>query len=53
LVTASARGGHSFPGRPVLLVGVGAAIDVAGGSFTMGYTTVVATAARTGGPGTS
>jgi hypothetical protein len=44
LVTASARGGHSFPGRPVLLVGVGAAIDVAGGgSFTMGYTTVVAT----------
>jgi hypothetical protein len=30
-----------------LLAGMGAAIDAAGGSFTMGYTTVVATAART------
>jgi SAM-dependent methyltransferase len=33
-----------------LLAGIGAAIDAAGGSFTMGYTAVVATAARTGAP---
>ena len=31
-----------------LLAGTSAAIDAAGGSFTMGYTAVVATAARTG-----
>jgi hypothetical protein len=31
-----------------LLTGIGAAIDAAGGSFTMHYTTVVVTAARTG-----
>ena len=31
-----------------LLAGVGAAIDAMGGSFTMRYTTVVVTAARTG-----
>jgi SAM-dependent methyltransferase len=30
-----------------LLAGIGAVIDTAGGSFTMGYTAVVATAART------
>ena len=30
-----------------LLAGIGAAVDAAGGSFTMGYTAVVATAART------
>ncbi len=30
-----------------LLAGIGAAIDAAGGSFTMGYTAVVATAVRT------
>ena len=30
-----------------LLAGIGAAIDAVGGSFTMGYTAVVATAART------
>jgi SAM-dependent methyltransferase len=30
-----------------LLAGVGAAIDAVGGSFTMGYTAVVATAVRT------
>jgi hypothetical protein len=49
-------GGYSqFPPatQQELLAGVGAAIDAAGGSFTMGYTTVVATAARTGPPGTS
>lgn len=36
-----------------LLAGIGAAIDAAGGSFTMHYTTVAITAARTGdaGPG--
>jgi SAM-dependent methyltransferase len=33
-----------------LLAGIGAAIDAVGGSFTMGYTAVVATAARSGGP---
>jgi SAM-dependent methyltransferase len=31
-----------------LLAGIGAAIDAVGGSFTMGYTAVVATAARSG-----
>jgi hypothetical protein len=30
-----------------LLAGIGTAIDAVGGSFTMGYTAVVATAART------
>jgi SAM-dependent methyltransferase len=34
-----------------LLPGLGAAIDAAGGSFTMGYTTVAATAARLASPG--
>jgi SAM-dependent methyltransferase len=33
-----------------LLAGIGAAIDAAGGSFTMHYTTVAATAARTASP---
>lgn len=33
-----------------LLAGIGAAIDAAGGSFLMGYTAVVATAARTSPP---
>jgi hypothetical protein len=31
-----------------VLAGVGAAIDAMGGSLTIGYTTVVVTAARTG-----
>jgi hypothetical protein len=31
-----------------LLAGTGGAIDAVGGSFTMGYTAVVATAARSG-----
>jgi hypothetical protein len=31
-----------------LLAGIGAAIDAVGGSFTMRYTTVAVTAARTG-----
>ena len=31
-----------------VLAGIGAAVDAIGGRFTMGYTTVVATAARTG-----
>jgi hypothetical protein len=31
-----------------VLDGVGAAVDAVGGSFTMSYTTVVVTAARTG-----
>jgi hypothetical protein len=46
-------GGYSQfpPATQELLAGVG--IDAVGGSFTMGYTTVVATAARTGRPGTS
>jgi SAM-dependent methyltransferase len=35
-----------------LLAGLGAAIDSVGSSFTMGYTTVVATAARSGAPDT-
>jgi hypothetical protein len=33
-----------------LLAGAGAAIDAAGGSFTMHYTTVAATAARIASP---
>jgi hypothetical protein len=33
-----------------LLAGIGAAIDAAGGSFTMQYTTVAVTAARNGLP---
>jgi hypothetical protein len=44
-------GGHSqFPSARLeeLLVGVGAAIDAVGGSFTMRYTAVVVTATRTG-----
>jgi SAM-dependent methyltransferase len=44
-------GGHSqLPPAKLdeVLVGVGAAIDAMGGSFTMRYTTVVATAARAG-----
>jgi SAM-dependent methyltransferase len=43
------HGGHSrFPQstQDELLAGIGAAIDAAGGSFTMGYDTVVVTAAR-------
>ena len=46
-------GGHSqFPPGKLeeLLVGLGAAIDAVGGSFTMGYTAVVVTAARTPQP---
>jgi SAM-dependent methyltransferase len=42
-------GGHSrLPAdkRQELLAGLGAAVDAAGGSFTMGYATVAATAAR-------
>jgi hypothetical protein len=31
-----------------ILAGIGAAIDAAGGTFTMHYTTVAVTAARTG-----
>jgi SAM-dependent methyltransferase len=44
-------GGFSqFPAarQEELLAGLGAAIDAVGGSFTMGYTAVVATAVRTG-----
>jgi SAM-dependent methyltransferase len=44
-------GGHSqFPPAKLdeLLAGVGAAIDALGGGFTMHYTAVVVTAARTG-----
>ena len=48
-------GGHSqIPPaqRQELLAGIGSAIDALGGSFTMHYTTVAVTAARTGtGPG--
>jgi hypothetical protein len=32
-----------------VLAGIGTAIDMVGGSFTMYYTTVAVTAARTGG----
>ena len=35
-----------------LLAGIGAAIDAAGGSFTMGYTSVAVTAARNSTPDT-
>jgi SAM-dependent methyltransferase len=46
-------GGHSqFPPGTLeellAVAGIGAAIDTAGGSFTMGYTAVAVTAARTG-----
>jgi SAM-dependent methyltransferase len=44
-------GGHStFPPATLqeLLAGIGAAIDAAGGTFTMHYTAVVVTATRTG-----
>jgi hypothetical protein len=43
-------GGHSlFPPAKLdeLLAGIGAAIDAAGGSFTLPYATVVVTAQRT------
>jgi hypothetical protein len=46
-------GGHSqFPPAKLheLLAGIGAAIDTVGGSFTMQYTAVVVTAARTEAP---
>ena len=48
---ASYLGGYSqYPPatQQELLAGIGAAIDAVGGSFTMGYTAVVATAARSG-----
>jgi hypothetical protein len=35
-------------GQREILAGIGAAVDAAGGSFTMHYTTVAVTAARTG-----
>jgi SAM-dependent methyltransferase len=47
-------GGHSqIPpaGRDELLAGIGAAVDAIGGGFTMHYTAVVVTAARTLGRG--
>jgi SAM-dependent methyltransferase len=47
------QGGHSrFPPAKLeeVLAGVGAAIDTMGGSFTMRYTTVAVTAARTSAP---
>jgi SAM-dependent methyltransferase len=47
-------GGHSqIPpaGRDELLAGIGAAVDAVGGGFTMHYTAVVVTAARTLGRG--
>ena len=46
-------GGHSqFPPATLeeLLAGIGRAIDAVGGSFTMRYTAVVVTAARTSAP---
>ena len=46
-------GGHSqFPPDKLeeLLAGIGAVVDAAGGSFTMGYAAVAVTAARTGAP---
>lgn len=60
LRTAPASGGA--PSRPAnsrcppakleeLLAGIGAAIDAVGGSFTLDYTTVAVTAARTGAAG--
>jgi SAM-dependent methyltransferase len=48
------HGGHSqLPPaqQQQILAGAGAAIDAVGGSFTMRYTTVAVTAARTPGPG--
>jgi hypothetical protein len=47
------HGGHTQLPRAQLeelLTGVGTAIDAVGGSFTMGYTAVVVTAARTHSP---
>jgi hypothetical protein len=47
-------GGHSqFPPATLaaLIGGIGAAIDVVGGSFSMRYTAVVVTAERDGHPG--
>ena len=50
LRTSSGSGG--VPTRPArlqeLLAGIGAAIDAAGGSFTMQYATVAVSAVRTG-----
>ena len=45
----TAGGFNQFPAERVegLLAGIGAAIDAVGGSFTMGYTAVAVTAART------
>jgi hypothetical protein len=37
---------HPSAKQRQLLAGIGGAIDAVGGSFTMGYTAVVATAAR-------
>jgi len=48
---APTAGGHSLfsPGQQEeLLAGVGAVVDAVGGSFTMHYTAVAVTAARTG-----
>jgi hypothetical protein len=46
---AWARMGTEVPAKlEELLAGIGAAIDAVGGSFTMRYTTVAVTAARTG-----
>jgi hypothetical protein len=46
---AWARMGTEVPAKlEELLAGIGAAIDPVGGSFTMRYTTVAVTAARTG-----
>jgi hypothetical protein len=41
-------GWGQFPGRAQaeILAGLGAAVDAAGGAFTMGYTTLAVTAAR-------
>ena len=53
LGTVTAPGGQTQPPsapREDLLAGNGAAIDAAGGSFTMRYTTVAVTAARTASP---
>jgi SAM-dependent methyltransferase len=49
-VVATFGGFSQFPPakQQELLAGTGAAIDAAGGSFTMGYTAVVAIAARSG-----
>ena len=53
LDTVPTFGGHSqFPPAKLgdLLAGIGAVIDAAGGSVTMGYATLAVTAARTGAP---